>query len=133
MSDALVIDANTVIEILLRSERGVAADRACEEHHLVAPECLDPEVLQTLRGLERGGKITGTYADACVQELREAAITRVPHLPLLDDAWSLRHNLSAYDAMYVALARDLDCPLLTLDAGILGAPDVGVTVIRPGA
>ena len=36
--------------------------------------------------------------------------------------WALRHNLSAYDACYVALAEALDCPLLTADARMALAP-----------
>jgi len=48
--------------------------------------------------------------------------------PLLHDIWSLRDNLTAYDASYVALARGLDCPLVTADAGIAAAP--GVTVLN---
>ena len=39
--------------------------------------------------------------------------------PLLPRAWSLRNQLHAYDALYVALAIELDCPLLTTDDRIL--------------
>ena len=47
---------------------------------------------------------------------------------LLYEVWSLRHNVSAYDAMYVVLARAIDCPLLTLDVGLVrAAPDCCVT------
>jgi predicted nucleic acid-binding protein len=30
--------------------------------------------------------------------------------------WSLRHNVTTYDAAYIALAEALDIPLLTRDA-----------------
>jgi predicted nucleic acid-binding protein len=128
----LVIDASAVVEVLLGTTEGLAVERTCGGYQLVAPECLDPEVLHALRGLERGRKLQARRAKEAVEDLRDAAIARVAHRTLLDHAWRLRHNLSAYDAMYVALAQDLDCPLVTLDAGILGAPDLGVTVIRPG-
>ena len=37
-------------------------------------------------------------------------------------AWELRTNLSAYDALYVALAEQLDAPLLSADARLARAP-----------
>jgi predicted nucleic acid-binding protein len=48
--------------------------------------------------------------------------TRYPHDPLLDRIWSLRHNLTAYDASYVALAEALDVPLVTADERLAAAP-----------
>ena len=38
-----------------------------------------------------------------------------PFAPFAERVWSLRDNLTAYDAWYVALAEALDCPLATLD------------------
>ncbi len=45
------------------------------------------------------------------------------------DVWRLRHNLTSYDATYVALAAALDCPLLTADGGMAQAPNIGVAVV----
>ena len=42
-------------------------------------------------------------------------LVRYPHDFLLSRVWELRRNLTAYDAMYVALAEVLDAPLLTRD------------------
>jgi predicted nucleic acid-binding protein len=44
--------------------------------------------------------------------------------------WSLRANLSSYDACYVALARALGCSLLTVDRRMSRAPGLGVTLIQ---
>ena len=51
---------------------------------------------------------------------------------LLHEDWSLRHNVSACDALYVALARRLACPLVTLDRRLAAAPHLGITVVVPG-
>jgi predicted nucleic acid-binding protein len=48
---------------------------------------------------------------------------------LLPRVWQLRGNLTAYDASYIALAEALDCPLLTADRRLAGAPGVRATVI----
>ena len=42
-------------------------------------------------------------------------IMRMEHEPLWAEAWRWRDNLSAYDAMYVALAHLLELPLVTAD------------------
>jgi predicted nucleic acid-binding protein len=95
----------------------------------IAPDILNPEVLQSLRGLERGGVVTDARASRAVRRLAESRIARVPTRALLPDAWSLRHNLSAYDACYVALARALRCPLLTTDGPLARAPGLGIAVM----
>ena len=43
-------------------------------------------------------------------------------LPLLLRAYELRANVTPYDAVYVALAEALDCPLLTNDRALAAAP-----------
>jgi predicted nucleic acid-binding protein len=48
--------------------------------------------------------------------LMEAPVVRVPHRPLLTRAWQLRDSITAYDATHIALAEQLDVPLLTCDA-----------------
>jgi len=45
-----------------------------------------------------------------------------PHDFLMSRVWDRRANLSAYDAVYVALAEALDAPLLTRDQGLANAP-----------
>lgn len=63
-----------------------------------------------------------------VTELERLPITRVPHGGLLIGAWDRRANLSAYDAVYVALASKLRCALLTADARIVRGSDLGIPV-----
>ena len=93
---------------------------AGREHELLhAPELIEPETLNALRGLARGGAITDRRAEEAVGDLASVRLARYPHAPLRDRVWALRHNLSAYDATYLALAEAVDDPLLlTGDAGL---------------
>ena len=59
-----------------------------------------------------------------LEELRGLDLTRHAHEPLLGRVWELRRNLTAYDAVYVALAEALDCRLLTCDVALARAPGV---------
>jgi predicted nucleic acid-binding protein len=43
--------------------------------------------------------------------------------------WELRHNATAYDAAYIALAEALDAPLLTCDGAIGSVPGHRARVI----
>lgn len=119
-----VVDASAVAEILLGTERGHAAAALLEGRTLVAPPHLAAEVTSVVRGWSLGGHITDEQALRALREFDELGIDSVEMNALLPDAWALRHNLTAYDALYVVLARRLGCPLLTLDTRMAAAaPD----------
>jgi len=88
---------------------------------LHSPHLLDIEVTQVLRRLVRDGTISDPRADMAIQDLFNLRIVRYPHFVLLPRIWQLRHNLSAYDAAYVALAEQLGAPLLTRDRRLVAA------------
>jgi predicted nucleic acid-binding protein len=129
----IVIDASALVELLLQSSAATRIEEAIGDGDPIAPDILNPEVVQSLRGLERGGALTQARATRAVRRLAESDIPRVPTRALLPTAWSLRHNLSAYDACYVALARALRCPLLTMDGPLARAPRLGIPIILPRA
>ena len=110
-----VIDAGALLELLLRTLRAESVQAAVDDRQLIAPAVIDAEVLSALRGLERGRAITPGRAAVAVADLRTAPVERYPLDLLLDRAWGLRDRLHAYDALYVALAVELDCPLVTTD------------------
>lgn len=67
----------------------------------------------------RGGDIDALQATDALAGLGATRVVRWPHRPLQTRVWELRHNLTAYDASYVALAETFDGPtLLTGDGGI---------------
>jgi predicted nucleic acid-binding protein len=129
MTMPVVVDASALVELLLQSERAPAVLQAVGRTEMVAPDGINPEVLSALRRLERIGELSAGRARQAIDDLLDAAVRRLPTLPLLPDAWMLRANVTSYDACYVALARNLRCPLITGDLQLSRAPGLGVPLI----
>jgi predicted nucleic acid-binding protein len=100
---------------------------------LHAPHLVDVEVAQALRRYVREGDLEAATAVAALDDLRSLDLRRHAHEPLLARVWALRENLTAYDAVYVALAEALDAVLLTCDARLTRSPGVArrVELVRP--
>lgn len=117
---ALVVDASVIVE-LLRSDP-IAVDRfgmvLAERRPLLAPELLDVEVAHAVRRLERIGDIGAGTATALVDDLVALPVRRFTHGPLIRRAFELRANVTAYDALYIALAEATEAALVTFDAGL---------------
>ena len=120
----MVVDASAVVEFLLQTPLGqrVEANLFDRTEQLHAPYLLDVEVIQALRRLVRTGDVLPARAEEALEDLAALAIRRHSHFDLLGRAWELRDNLTAYDAMYVALAEAIDSPLVTCDARLSTAP-----------
>jgi predicted nucleic acid-binding protein len=120
----IVLDASAVVELLLGTPAGIAVmgriSRPGESLH--APHVMDVEVAQVLRRFNRSGAVDDTRGREALEDLADLDIDRCPHEPLLARVWDLRANLTAYDAVYVALAEALGAPLLTRDRRIAAAP-----------
>lgn len=113
----IVLDASAAIDWLLQSPAGQQIENRIYAHNepLAAPHLLDVEVTQVLRRLAREGKISAPRGEQAIDDLMDLRITRYPHFVLLPRVWQLRHNLSAYDAVYIVLAEALRATLITRD------------------
>lgn len=80
-----------------------------------APELLDLEVTNALGRLVAAKRLPAAIADDAVTDLYALRIARWPHRQLVHRIWTLRGQLTAYDAAYVALAEQLDADLVTTD------------------
>jgi predicted nucleic acid-binding protein len=113
----IVVDASAVLDGLLdtATHSDIAACLAGASEPLAAPDLIDVEVLSVLRRWERRKEISAARAQQALDDLVDLPIVRYPARALLDRAWKLRHNLTAYDAQYVALSQALPAKLLTTD------------------
>lgn len=123
-----VIDASAAAEYLLRTPLGQKLDDLIEEAFLLAPALLDAEVLAVLRRALLQERIEEHRARLVIEDLCAWPVDRIPHTVLLREAWKHRHNVSAYDAFYVAVARLYEAPLLTADGPLSRAPGLGIVV-----
>ena len=119
----IVLDASAVVESLLRmpSAKGVDKWLYDPRQTLHAPYLIDVEVAHVLRRYAFTGEIDDERGRAALADLSDLPVRRYPHEFLLLRVWELRNNLTAYDAIYVALAEALDAPLLTRDKRLAAA------------
>jgi predicted nucleic acid-binding protein len=126
----LVLDASALLELLLATGAGarVAERIAPADETLHAPHLIDLEIAQVLRRYASRGSLDEVRASQALEDLRDLDLYRYPHEPLLGRIWELRHNATAYDAAYLALAEVLSAPLLTSDTRLGEIPDVRARV-----
>jgi len=120
----IVVDASAVIEVLLNTPAGIQiAERLFNlDETLHTPHLLDVEVAQVLRRYTRTGELEAARGLQALEDLVDFPLTRYPHDLFLLRIWELRHNVTAYDAAYIALAEALGAPLLTRDAALASGP-----------
>ena len=121
-AEPYVIDASATVEYLLESDVGLQVAALIAGARLVAPEMLDAEVLSALRRGVQAQEISETRALEALARLEDLPVERVSHRTFTRAAWALRHNVSAYDALYVAIARERGATLLTFDGPLTRAP-----------
>ena len=127
----IVVDASVVIEILLHTDAGasIALRLLDDRRTLHAPHLMDVEVAQVLRRYVARGELSEERGREALDVLVRFPVMRYAHEPLLARMWSLRENLTAYDAAYIALAEGLRAPLVTRDRKLAGAPQ-GAAVVE---
>jgi predicted nucleic acid-binding protein len=86
------------------------------------PEHFYSQLLGALRRQLLGQKLSESQASVAVARLGGWHLRHASVAPLVQGAWSYRHNLTAADALNVALAEQLGASFLTDDHRLVQAP-----------
>jgi predicted nucleic acid-binding protein len=126
----VVVDASVLVNALLLN--GAARARLADAN-LQAPDLIDAEVLSVLRRLVLADQLPEQHALQALLTGQKLGLRRHSSRLLWPRAWELRANLTAYDALYVALAEQLDATLLSADNRAARAPGLrcSVEVLAP--
>ena len=126
----IVLDASAAVDWLLRTPAGQRIEQRIYARNdtLHTVYLLDVEFAQVLRRLVREGTLARKRAEEAMEDLIAVRVTRYAPVLLLNRIWQLRQNLTAYDAAYVALAEELQAPLITRDQRIAAAPGHTATI-----
>jgi predicted nucleic acid-binding protein len=131
----IVLDASTVVEMLRGGPlaNSLWQDLLGSGDSLAVPHLLDVEVMNALRGLVAAQRIDPHRIQQFLEALDVLPAKRYEHTPLLGRIWELRHNFTAYDAAYIALAEVTDAVLYTCDGKLAKGHRARVRVFAPEA
>ena len=113
----IVLDASVVVELLMSGTLSDSLSRelAAQSDSFIVPHLLDIEVVSALRKLLAGRRIDSHRTEQLLVQLAALPAERYAHTPLVGRIWELRHNFTAYDATYIALAEATNAVLYTSD------------------
>ncbi|MDE0267499.1 MAG: type II toxin-antitoxin system VapC family toxin [Acidimicrobiaceae bacterium] len=115
----IVVDSSVAVQALLDDKEALHYVNAGK---LIAPHLIEVEVLHAMRRLEAQKGEDTVDANCFIRRWKRFDVQLFDIRGLLKRVWALRHNISAYDASYVASAEFLNCPLVTTDKRLAAAP-----------
>jgi predicted nucleic acid-binding protein len=136
LNPVIVLDASVVVSLVLDlgSATKIAAQRVMRERSLHVPHLVDLEVAQVVRRLVRRLEVPPHAGASALLDLAQWRLVRHAHWPFLRRVFELRDSVTAYDAVYLALAETLGATLLTRDRALTGVRQSGARVdVLPNA
>lgn len=127
-TDPVVLDASTLVDILVDAASAAPAKARLAGTALHAPAHLDAEALSALGRLHRAGMLTVHEVSAALERVAALPASRHPVSELLGGAWARRDELRLVDALYVELASQLETRVITTDAKLARASDLAESV-----
>lgn len=134
MKQYVVPDASVLVALLLDSgSSGQWSAETLNGADLIAPSLAIFETANIIRRHALTGQVSHDQATQAHADLLDMAIEIWPYDVLAKRAWELRHNISIYDASYVAVAELTGATLVTLDQRLSVAPGPCCTITVPGS
>ena len=118
MIEAVVLDASAMVTMLVGGNQGRPIVDRLRGTSVHVPAHFDTEVLSALGRLQQAGDVSQAAVGQSLERLAAAPFQRHLLAPLLSAAWQLRQNLRLVDALYVALAAEIDATIITMDRGL---------------
>ena len=128
--ETLVVDAGVAIRMLLSEQAAEVAARFT----LVAPPLMWSEAVSALRSAVYRKELNGETGAVAIRRLAEVEIQRSIPANLYSEAWAIAEQLGwakTYDAEYIALAKILDCRVITRDARLQRGAEGLVPIVGP--
>lgn len=113
----IVLDASVVVALLMNGALAdsIRGELSRRDESFLVPHLIDVEVVSAIRSLATGQRLGADRSDQLLAGLAALPAERYSHLPLVGRIWELRHNFTAYDAAYIALAEAANAVLYTCD------------------
>lgn len=124
------MDAGVAIRMLLSEQAAGLAARFT----LAAPPLMWSEAASALRSAVYRKELNGEAATEAIRRLADVEVQRSIPATLNLEAWTIAEQLGwakTYDAEYIALARILDCRVITRDARLKRGADGLVSIVGP--
>jgi predicted nucleic acid-binding protein len=129
---SIVVDSSVLVAALIDSgTHGDWAEKTLARGSLCAPQLARIEATNIFRRLERAKLITTPEANAAQDDLMQLDMELFSFEPFADRVWELPHNVTSYNAWYVALAEALKLPLATLDEPLSKSKKVTCEFLTP--
>jgi len=129
---SIVVDSSVLVAALIDSgPHGAWAEKVLARGSPYAPQLAPVEATNIFRRLERAKLITTPEANAAQDDLMQLDMELFAFEPFAERIWELRHNMTSYDAWYVALAEALKLPLATLDEPLSRSKKVTCEFLTP--
>lgn len=125
--EAVLLDASVLVELITQVRHADSADQLLAHlQHNPHVEIITAghgliEVLSALRRLNLAGVLDDESATTARTWLRGLDLRLDPTGPRIEQAWALRHTMTASDATYAAAASGLALPLISVDQPLLTA------------
>ena len=129
----IVLDASVVVELLTNGALAdsIRSDLSRRDESFIVPHLIDVEAMSAIRRLFAGQRIGPDRSGRFLAGLAALPAERYSHTPLIGRIWELRHNFTAYDAAYIALAEAMNAVLYTSDAKLCKGHRARVVLFTP--
>lgn len=118
----IVLDAAAVVDVLLGQAHTDWVLDQLQGQEVYAPAHQPAEVLSAVARLQRAGHLSSTQvtdAEADAAALEQHLVAPTP--AHLRRALELQERVRVLDGLYVALAEELECPVVTTDSRLAGS------------